>query len=198
MTAPSSYDPVRVIPNQGNWSEPARWGGNRYQPVPRGLDCSQPVPTSPNQSRLLPGLPSPPYWSATDRERKPDAETTAHMCPTAKLAPAKLGMGSRWGGGCHGGSDGCEGEPPQTAMGRGWTNVTPKDKDGSQTPLRRKRLGKSRHLLSGPDRVSTVILSIVCRETRPTPRLTATMGSKLHCFSRGGCPSVAYNHDVRQ
>lgn len=188
MTAPSSYDPVRVIPNQGNWSEP----------VPAAPNWSQPLPASPKGSRLLPGLTAPPGWSATDRERKPDAETTAHMCLTAKLAQAKLGMGSRLDGGCHGGSDGCDGEPPQTAMGRGWANVTPKDKDGSQTPLRRKRLGKSRHLLSGPDRVSTGILSIVCRETRPTPRLTATMGSKLHCFSRGGCPSVAYNHDVRQ
>ena len=38
--------------------------------------------------------------------------------------------------------------------GYGWANVTPKYKDGSETPLRRKWLGKSQHLLSGPDRAS--------------------------------------------
>lgn len=76
MTAPSSYDPVRVIPNQGNWSEP----------VPTAPSQSQPLPTALNQSRLLPRVPAPPYWSATGRVRKPQAETTAQTCLTAKLA----------------------------------------------------------------------------------------------------------------
>ena len=62
-----------------------------------GRNRSQPVPTALNQSRLLPGLPAPPGWSATGRERKPQAETTAQTCLTAKLAQTNLALANIWG-----------------------------------------------------------------------------------------------------
>ena len=77
-------------------------GRNRYQWVSTALNQSRLLSAGLNQSQLVSagldgsaGLGDYPV-NHPDRERKPDAETTAHMCLTAKLAQAKLGMGSRW------------------------------------------------------------------------------------------------------